>query len=94
MAQLQKTAQRGAPEGARWLLEVTALVLLGLLSVQPAASTWSIVAVDAVTGEVGSAGASCTGGPFPHPMRERGSYIVRQRFDGEQGQDGGSRREK
>lgn len=38
------------------------LALIALACPAPAAATWTIVAVDAATGEVGSAGASCT--PF------------------------------
>lgn len=40
---------------------IRALLILGIAALPiPAAATWSIVAVDAKTGEVGSAGASCT----------------------------------
>jgi uncharacterized Ntn-hydrolase superfamily protein len=41
---------------------ITALGACAVTAPQPASATWSIVAVDSRTGEVGSAGASCT--PF------------------------------
>ncbi len=61
----------GAPEGQRLhptrrgrclRPRLLALALIGLVLPRAAEATWSIVAVDADTGEVGSAGASCT--PF------------------------------
>lgn len=41
-------------------LRLTVIALLAMWIPWPASSTWSIVAVDPRTGEVGSAGASCT----------------------------------
>ena len=43
----------------RWLTRVSCALALILMTVQPAHATWSIIAVDPRTGEVGSVGASC-----------------------------------
>lgn len=44
-----------------------AFILVILYSVTQAQDTFSIVAIDSVTGEIGSAGASCVGSSFTYP---------------------------